>query len=125
MLERQGLLAHAGLQQAQLVWCFPFVSRVCVSQLSNYARWCRCISIAEGLTALASAVVRNAPPMLLEVSSGDLSVIAGLGRLERLVVGQLAAAEDWKAALDARKASEEAKAKGVCLGACQDILHRQ
>ncbi|KAK9830284.1 hypothetical protein WJX72_010812 [[Myrmecia] bisecta] len=66
----------------------------------------RLVSSTEGLASLAAAVVRNAQHMLMEVSSGQTAVIARLGELERMVLWQLAVAEDWKLAHDAQKAAE-------------------
>lgn len=83
-----------------------------VAQRDIYIRQ---VSSTVGLSALAATVVRVAPGLLLSLSSSSEAgktdpVLAELGKLERLVLQQLAAAESWKHAQDAAKA---AAAKGA------------
>lgn len=68
----------------------------------------RQVSSTVGLSALAATVVRVAPSLLLSLCSprpdkGD-PILAELGKLERLVLLQLTAAETWKRKQDVSQA---------------------
>ena len=71
------------------------------------------MSSTVGLSALAATVVRVGPALLLSLCSAEAGktdpVLAELGKLERLVLHQLAVAENWKRDQDAAK---EAASKG-------------
>ena len=66
-----------------------------------------------GLSALAATVVRVAAPLLLSLCTSDGTkpepILSGLGELERLILWQLALAENWKRDQDVAKES----AKGI------------
>ena len=69
----------------------------------------RLISGMEGLTSLAATVVRNAPSLLLSLSSlgpdgKQQPVVVWLGKLERKILEQLSVSEEWKHAHDAARA---------------------
>ena len=69
----------------------------------------------EGLTSLAATVVRNAPSLLLSLSSlgpdgKQQPVVVWLGKLERRILEQLSVSEEWKHAHDAARA--EGKGRG-------------
>lgn len=75
----------------------------------------RLISGMEGLTSLAATVVRNAPSLLLSLSSlgpdgKQQPVVVWLGKLERKILEQLSVSEEWKHAHDAARA--EGKGRG-------------
>ena len=74
----------------------------------------RKVSSTVGLSALAATVVRVGPGLLLSLCSTDGnktdSVLAELGKLERLILRQLVQAKNWKRDQDAAK---EAATKGA------------
>lgn len=73
----------------------------------------RQVSGTVGLSALAATVVRVAAPLLLCLCTSDDSkpepILSELGQLERLILWQLALAENWKRDQDAAKESAKGK----------------
>lgn len=85
------------------------ITGMCVPVMEANARdhYIRLIASSGGLTGIAAMVARSAIPMLVEICSGEPSLMANLGQLERMVMTQLAEADHWKARRDKEKREKE------------------